>query len=92
MLLELWPSPVVRLNRAVALGHRDGPEQALPVLEELRDSEPALAGYPYLPAALGRFQRQLGHTDAARRSLDEAIALAGNDAEAAHLARERATL
>lgn len=88
VLVRRWPSPVVSLNRAVAIGFRDSPEVALPLLEELRETEPALATYPYLSAALARFQAESGRIGEARSSLQEAITLAGNDAEREHLQRQ----
>lgn len=88
VLLRRWPSPVVRLNRAVAIGFRDGPETALPLLEELRETEPTLATYPYLAAALARFHSATGRRAEARSCLHEAIMLAGNDAERNHLQRQ----
>lgn len=48
VLLQVWPSPVVALNRAVALGEADGPLAGLAALDELA-TEPQLAGYHYLP-------------------------------------------
>jgi RNA polymerase sigma-70 factor (ECF subfamily) len=90
-LWRRWPSPTVALNRAVAVGHHHGPAAGLALLEELRD-EPSLAAYPYLYAGIGEFQRRLGRLDEARWSLDEAIQLVGNDAEAAHLSQLRRDL
>lgn len=86
-----WASPIVALNRAIAVGHDQGPAVGLALLEQLRD-EPALATYPYFVAGLAEFQRRLGRLGDARDSLDEAIQLAGNDAEAAHLAQLRRNL
>jgi hypothetical protein len=50
LLVQLWPSPVVQLNRAVALGFANGPEAGLAAIDALAN-EPQLAGYHYLPAA-----------------------------------------
>jgi RNA polymerase sigma-70 factor (ECF subfamily) len=80
LLGRIWPSPVVALNRAVALGLADGPAAGLAALDRLAD-EPQLAGYPYLPAARADFLRRLGDADAARRAYTEALALTGNTVE-----------
>jgi RNA polymerase sigma factor (sigma-70 family) len=85
VLLRLWPSPVVALNRAVALGLRDGPEAGLAELTPLLDS-PELATYAYLSAARADFLRRLGRLPEAADAYTEAIALCGNDAERSFLA------
>ncbi|MEV0131555.1 DUF6596 domain-containing protein [Dactylosporangium sp. NPDC050688] len=85
VLLDLWPSPVVALNRAVAVGLRDGPAAGLAALEPLLD-EPALAAYAYLSAARADFLRRLGRRSEAAAAYQEALALTGNDAERAFLA------
>jgi len=64
-LLRLAPSPIVELNRAIAIGFRDGPAAALALLRE-HATEPALASYPLLGEALRAFSR--GNTQAQRRS------------------------
>lgn len=79
-LLAVWPSPVVALNRAVAVAEVDGPAAALAVVEAL---EPDLAGYRYLPAVKADLLRRLGReSDVAYQ---DAIALADNDVERAYL-------
>ena len=85
VLRERWPSPVVDLNRAVALGLRDGPEAGLRALDRLL-AEPALATYGYLSAARADFLRQLGRWSEAAASYEEALALTDNDVERAFLA------
>jgi RNA polymerase sigma-70 factor (ECF subfamily) len=85
VLRALWPNPVVDLNRAAAIGMRDGPAAGLAALEPLRD-EPALATYGYLSAARADFLRRLGRWDEAQAAYEEALALCGNDAERAFLA------
>ena len=85
VLRERWPSPVVDLNRAVALGLRDGPEAGLRELDRLL-AEPALATYGYLTAARADFLRQLGRWSEAAASYEEALALTDNDVERAFLA------
>jgi RNA polymerase sigma factor (sigma-70 family) len=84
LLVTVWPSPVVALNRAVALGLAEGPAAGLAALEELA-AEPALAGYGYLAAARADFLRRLGRTDAARAAYAEALLLTENAAERAFL-------
>jgi len=84
-LLVVWPSPVVALNRAVAVAEVHGPAAALAVVEAL-EQEGRLAGYHYLPAVRADLLRRLGRApDAAYR---DAIALAGNDAERAYLRQQ----
>ncbi|MBV9792612.1 MAG: RNA polymerase sigma factor [Actinobacteria bacterium] len=85
VLRELWPSPVVELNRAVAIGLRDGPAAGLDALTPLL-ADPALATYGYLSAARADFLRQLGRWPEAAAAYEEALALTGNEAERAFLA------
>jgi RNA polymerase sigma-70 factor (ECF subfamily) len=79
-LLELWPSPVVALNRAVAVGFAHGPAAGLAELDLLAD-EPQLATYAYLAASRADFLRRLGRDSDARIAYEEAIALTDNDVE-----------
>jgi predicted RNA polymerase sigma factor len=85
VLLALWPSPVVELNRAIAVGLRDGPQAGLDALSPLL-AEPALATYAYLSAARGDFLRQLEHWPQAAHAYREALALNDNDVERRFLA------
>jgi RNA polymerase sigma factor (sigma-70 family) len=91
ILGTVWPSPVVTLNRAVALGMAHGPEQGLVELDAL-GGDPQLAGYAYLPAARAEFLRRLGRSDEARLAYTEAAQLTGNDVERAHLERRLSEL
>jgi RNA polymerase sigma factor (sigma-70 family) len=84
VLLELWPSPVVELNRAVAVGLRDGPHAGLDALTPLL-ADPALATYGYLSAARGDFLRQLHEWTRAAEAYEEALVLTDNDVERAFL-------
>ncbi|HEY3437715.1 MAG TPA: sigma-70 family RNA polymerase sigma factor [Actinotalea sp.] len=84
VLRTLWPSPVVELNRAVALGMRDGPAAGLAALDPLLD-EPRLATYPYLSAARADFLRRLGRPDDATAAFEEALQLTDNEVERAFL-------
>ena len=81
-LERMQPSPVVTLNRAVAVSKVRGPAAALAMIEPLADR---LAGYFYFFGARGAFLLQLGRTDEAREAFDRAIALANTPAEAAHI-------
>lgn len=85
-LVRLDPSPIVALNRAVAVAELDGPEVALATVDRL---EPKLAGYHAYHAARADLLRRLGRSDQSRAAYDQAIALAGNTAEAAYLTRRR---
>jgi RNA polymerase sigma factor (sigma-70 family) len=85
LLAQRWRSPVVDLNRAVALGMAAGPAAGLAALSRLT-GEPQLAGYGYLPAARGYFLRELGDATAARSAYGEAILLTENEVERAYLA------
>ena len=81
-LERLQPSPVVTLNRAVAVSKADGPAEALALVEPLA---PRLDGYFYFHGARGAFLLQLGRAGKAREAFGRAIALANTAAEAAHI-------
>jgi RNA polymerase sigma-70 factor (ECF subfamily) len=87
-LLRLTPSPVVGLNRAIAVGMADGPLPGLRALAEL-EGDPKLAGYHLLPAARADLLARAGRTAEAVRALDEALELAPTDAERRQLTRRR---
>ena len=74
------PSPVVELNRAVAVGMAEGPEQGLAVLEPVR-AERALAGYALLPAVRGDLLARLGRRYEARQEFEHAAELTRNERE-----------
>jgi RNA polymerase sigma-70 factor (ECF subfamily) len=80
VLGQLWPSPVVALNRAVAVGFAAGADAGLAALDELA-GEPLLAGYSYFPAARADFLRRLGRVDEARAAYEEALRLTENAVE-----------
>jgi predicted RNA polymerase sigma factor len=84
VLAELSPSPIVELNRAVALGMLMGPAAGLAIVDGLR-TEPALARYHLLPSVRGDLLMKLGRRDEARVEFDRAATLTQN-------ARERALL
>ncbi|BCJ47336.1 RNA polymerase subunit sigma-24 [Actinoplanes ianthinogenes] len=85
VLQRMWPhSPVVQLNRAAAIGMRDGPRAGLDALTPLL-REPALATYSYLSATHADFLRRLGDWPAAAVAYEEALTLTGNEVERAFL-------
>jgi RNA polymerase sigma-70 factor (ECF subfamily) len=88
---RLAPSPVVELNRAVAVGFAEGPEAGLALLAPLLD-EPRMAAYAPLSAAHADLLRRAGDRDGARAAYDRAIALGGNAVELAELTRRRDAL
>ncbi|MEV4455146.1 sigma-70 family RNA polymerase sigma factor [Microbispora sp. NPDC049633] len=94
-LARLVPSPVVELNRAVAVGMAHGPAAGLALVDALRETlreTGALAGYHLLPAARADLLRRLGRTTEAAESYREAAGLAATDAERRYLARRLAAL
>ena len=88
-LLKVWPSPVVALNRAVAVSMVHGPDAALDEIEIL-ERDGLLAGYHYLPAVRADLLRRLGRHRESATAYRAALDLADNEAERAFLeARER---
>ncbi|MFE3442814.1 RNA polymerase sigma factor [Nocardia sp. NPDC059180] len=85
-LVRLDSSPIVVLNRAIAVAELDGPEVALAAVDRLEDT---LAGYHAFHAARADLLRRLGRSRDARAAYDSAIELAGNTAETAYLTRRR---
>jgi RNA polymerase sigma-70 factor, ECF subfamily len=85
VLLRRWPTPVVALNRAIALSMVEGPMAALAEVERLAGDR-RLAGYPYLPATRADLLDRLGRTAEAVRCYREALALTGNLVEQEFLA------
>jgi RNA polymerase sigma-70 factor, ECF subfamily len=85
-LTGLDPSPIIALNRAIAVGELDGPQVALAAIDGL---EPRLAGYHPYHVARADLLRRLGRSEQSRAAYDKAIELAGNTAEIAYLARRR---
>ncbi|HTA92364.1 MAG TPA: DUF6596 domain-containing protein [Polyangiaceae bacterium] len=80
LLLRLRPSPVIGLNRAIALSQRDGPERGLDALHGLEQRE-RLASYPFYFAALGDLEQRALRLERATNHFSEALALARNPAE-----------
>ncbi len=79
-LLQAWPSPVVALNRAVAVSMVAGPAEALADVEQL-EADDRLARYHYLPAIKADLLRRLGRPEEAAEADRRALELAGNEAE-----------
>ena len=81
-LLALKPSPVVALNRAIAVAQREGPERGLEEIGSIGDRDrERLAGYPFYFAALGEFELRRGQRDRAREHFRAARELARNPME-----------
>ena len=85
-LVRLDPSPIVALNRAIAVAELDGPEVGLAAVDRLDDD---LAGYHAYHATRADLLRRLDRSQESRAAYDRAIELAGNTAETAYLTRRR---
>ena len=83
-LLRAWPSPVVELNRAVAVAMADGPDAGLAEIARI-EADGRLAGYRYLPAAKADLLRRAGRSVEAVASYRAALELTQNEAERAFL-------
>ncbi len=90
-LAALVRSPIIELNRAVAVGMADGPAAALAMVDELA-REPALKTYHLLESVRGDLLHKLGRFDEARGAFEAAAELAGNRRERALLIRRAAAL
>ncbi|GGY65258.1 DNA-directed RNA polymerase sigma-70 factor [Cellvibrio zantedeschiae] len=91
LLLRMSPSPVIELNRAVALAMRDGAEAGLQVIDAI-SARGELQDYYLLHAARADFYRQLGQLDAARSSYQQALALTQQEPERRFLREKIARL
>jgi len=80
VLAEVMPSPVVELNRAVAISMAYGPQAGLDLVDQLA-AEPALQNYHLLPSVRGDLLRKLGRDAEARAEFERAAALTGNERE-----------
>jgi RNA polymerase sigma-70 factor (ECF subfamily) len=85
-LMELRPSPIVALNRAIAVAQRDGPVQGLAELRAI-DDQGRLSRYPFYPAAFGELELRLGRLEAAEAHFRAARDLARNPIERRFLAQ-----
>ncbi|GGK80931.1 hypothetical protein Ppa06_56240 [Planomonospora parontospora subsp. parontospora] len=90
-LARLLPTPVVQLNRAVALGMAHGPAAGLALVDSLT-GDPALRDYHLLPSVRGDLLARLGRLEEARLEFERAASLAGNVAEHAFLHRRAAEI
>lgn len=79
-LMDIDPSPVVALNRAIAIGQRDGAERGLEELHAIADRD-RLSDYPFYPAALGELELRRGNREPARKHFQAALDLARNGTE-----------
>jgi RNA polymerase sigma factor (sigma-70 family) len=89
VLAEVMPSPIVELNRAVAISMAYGPQAGLDLADQLA-AEPALQGYHLLPSVRGDLLRKLGREAEARAEFERAAALTSNERER-QLSAERAS-
>jgi RNA polymerase sigma-70 factor (ECF subfamily) len=80
MLMKIRPSPIIALNRAIAIGQSDGPERGLEEIGAIADPD-RLAAYPFYAAALAEFEFRRGRHEAAREHFRAALALARNPME-----------
>ena len=87
LLLRAAPSPIVELNRAVALAMRDGPTAGVALIQAILDRGD-LADYPLAHAAKGELWRRLGKTQSARQAFERAFALARQEPERRFLKRK----
>jgi RNA polymerase sigma factor (sigma-70 family) len=85
-LLKLHPSPVVALNRAMAVAQHEGPAGGLEEIHRITDTE-RLARYPFYAASLGELERRLGRLETAATYFRTALKLARNDGERHFLER-----
>jgi predicted RNA polymerase sigma factor len=90
-LARVAPSPVVELNRAVAIGMAFGPEAALRHVDALRE-EPTLSTYHLLPSVRGDLLAKLGRAPEARAEFEHAASLTSNTAERELLLARAASL
>jgi RNA polymerase sigma-70 factor (ECF subfamily) len=86
-LLGVWDSPVVALNRAVAVSFATGPKPALDLVEQLAN-DGRLSAYAYLPATRAHLLRELGRADEAAAEYNAAAGLTGNAREREFLLQE----
>ncbi len=87
LLFGLKPTPIVALNRALAVGQAQGPEKGLVELEKIPDLS-KLKDYPFYPAAQGEFHRLAGRREEARVCFERALKLARNPSETRFLERK----
>jgi RNA polymerase sigma-70 factor (ECF subfamily) len=79
-LMRLQPTPVVALNRAMAIGHAEGPERGLEVIHAI-EAQDVLRGYPFYSAAIAELELRCGRPEVAKERFRDALGLARNPAE-----------
>ena len=84
--MTLTPSPVIALNRAVAIAQRDGAARGIAELQAIADRD-RLDRYPFYPAAIGELELRRGNAETARLQFAAALALARNPTERRYLER-----
>lgn len=87
-LMVIAPTPVVALNRAIAIGERDGPERGLEAIREISDAD-RLSRYPFYPASIAEFERRRGNFSRADEFFGAAAKLARNAPERRFFERRR---
>ncbi|MFY9784055.1 MAG: sigma-70 family RNA polymerase sigma factor [Acidimicrobiales bacterium] len=80
VLSDIWPSPIVALNRAVAVGFAHGPQAGLDEIEVLA-TDPTLSSYSYLASSRAEFLHRLGRNEEATLAFEEALAFCDNTVE-----------
>lgn len=90
-LMKVQPSPVVALNRAVAIAQRDGPARGLEEISRIEERA-RLARYPFFHIAVGELSSRLGREDEAQHAFDKALGLARNPAERRFICSRTATV
>lgn len=88
-LMAIAPSPVVSLNRAIAVGERDGAAAGLVAVRDIADRD-RLSAYPFYFAAIAEFELRLQHYDSAREHFNKAVNVARNANERRFLAKRLA--
>ncbi len=91
ILMKVRPSPIIALNRAIAIAQAEGPARGLAAIREIQQSE-RLGAYPFYHAALGDLEAKCGAPESAVQHFREALALAHNPAERRYLQRRIATI
>lgn len=86
LLLQMEPSPVIRLNRAVAVAMRDGPAAGLALIQDL-NKEGELAGYQWLYSAQADLHRRLGQAPEAQAAYRKALSMSQQEPERRYLER-----
>jgi RNA polymerase sigma-70 factor (ECF subfamily) len=89
-LMTIAPSPIVALNRAIAIGERDDADRGLEALRAIADRD-RLDRYPFYPAAMGELELRRGNREAARAHFAAALTLARNPTERRFLEKRMRT-